>query len=232
MQWRDTDADGPPIAEEDVPQQLSFRAQTGGRVTPPNTDDDLGQHLSADHRDGQGPAARLAASWRPERRVVQWVPTSSQGSSSGLSVLMTLTPDSHTDRVIRCCDLSSRSQHEHPVCDARFEVFKKAIPKYFVAAILSFSFAACRGGGGGGGCGGENPPCADCGTAGGGAVTCCTGLFGTNCSTMCAPDENLAAINCSEGGGTWTAIPLCTPTRPEGTWGGDEDTAGNGGTGN
>ena len=56
MQWQDVDADGPPIAEEDVPQQLSFRAQTGGRVTPPNTDDDLGQHLSADHRDGRGPA--------------------------------------------------------------------------------------------------------------------------------------------------------------------------------
>ena len=108
--------------------------------------------------------------------------------------------------------------------------FQKAIPTYLVAAILSFSFAACSGGGsGGGGCSGTEE-CAECLT-GGGAVRCCTGIFGSTCFVMCAPDENLAAINCSEGGGTWTSIPLCTPPRPQGTWGGD-DTAGDSGTGN
>jgi hypothetical protein len=100
----------------------------------------------------------------------------------------------------------------------------KTIRAYLVAAILSFGFAACSGGGGGCGCGGGPEPCADCPT-GGGAVRCCTGLFGTSCQTKCGPDENLAAIQCSEGGGTWSSIPLCTPALPGGT-------GGDGGTGN
>jgi hypothetical protein len=98
---------------------------------------------------------------------------------------------------------------------------KKYIPAYLVGAILSFSFAACSGEG----CRdkGENPPCADCGSIGGGAVTCCTSFFPFTCQTICAPDETLAAIQCSEGGGAWSSLPLCSLTLPG-------ETGGDGGT--
>ncbi|WP_153258216.1 hypothetical protein [Enhygromyxa salina] len=42
-----------------------------------------------------------------------------------------------------------------------------------------------------------------------------------NCQPKCGPDENLAAIQCTEGGGTWSPLALCAPPPLEGTAGDD-----------
>lgn len=83
-------------------------------------------------------------------------------------------------------------------------MLRKYVPVFFASAILSFAFAACGGN--------EDlvEPCADC-PSGGGAVECHSG-WGSS-QTICAPDQTLAAIQCVEGGGSWTPIALC-PLEP------------------
>jgi hypothetical protein len=74
-------------------------------------------------------------------------------------------------------------------------------------ALLSFCFAACNGSGSDN----EEGACIMC-DFGGGAVRCHLG-FGAY-QDICAPDQTLAAINCSEIGGQWEALPLCTIEPP------------------
>jgi hypothetical protein len=56
----------------------------------------------------------------------------------------------------------------------------------------------------------DPPPCVECGAYGGGAVRCFTGFTS---QIICAPDQSLAAITCSEYGGTWSPATLC-PVEP------------------
>ena len=78
-------------------------------------------------------------------------------------------------------------------------MLRKYIPVFLVGASLSFAFAACGGDE-------DDPPCAEC-PVGGGAVACSLG-FGAP-QIICAVDQTIAAIQCTEGGGSWTPVTLC-----------------------
>lgn len=81
-------------------------------------------------------------------------------------------------------------------------MFRKIVPMYLAAATISFAFAAC------GGDGDDSPAdCIVCDGYSGGAVVCYYGLL--NSVEMCAADQNLAAIQCIEAGGTYVPKPLC-----------------------
>lgn len=69
---------------------------------------------------------------------------------------------------------------------------------FLVGASAPLVFAACGTA--------DPPPCVDCGPNGGGAVECFTGFTS---QIICAPDQDLAAIQCSEYGGTWSPVTVC-----------------------
>ena len=70
------------------------------------------------------------------------------------------------------------------------------------AGTLSFCFAACSGSGSKD----DTEVCIPC-DFGGGAVRCWhNGTY----TEICAPDQTLAAISCSEGGGEWEAVEVCS----------------------
>ena len=67
------------------------------------------------------------------------------------------------------------------------------------AGTLSFCFAACSGSG-------KDDDTEECLMCDVGGVRC---HLGAQYTDICAPDQTLAAITCSEGGGQWEALPLC-----------------------
>jgi hypothetical protein len=79
---------------------------------------------------------------------------------------------------------------------------------FFAGVSAPMLFAACSSEDG-------EDECVVC-EYGGGAVKCFTGTT----QVICAPDETLAAITCSEYGGTWTPATIC-PVDP-GETGGDD----------
>lgn len=92
-------------------------------------------------------------------------------------------------------------------------MFRTHIPVFTLSAAISF-FAACGGDSDGG-------ECAVCGEFGGGAVKCYPGLGPPQ--TICAADQDLAAVQCLEGGGSYSPLPVCAPDGGE--TGGDAGSA-------
>lgn len=78
-------------------------------------------------------------------------------------------------------------------------MLRTLVPVFLITVLVSFSFAACGRD--------SEDECADCGMYGGGAVKCFVGLGPPQ--ILCGPDETNAAIQCTEGGGTYVPLTLC-----------------------